>query len=252
MVTKRRLLLGLAALLTVSALFAIAILVVGHFGRTEARILGTTGVLAACGVLALPGAILVEQGRAVRLAALLAVLAAAAAAVYLVLLWWSHAPDAVGRAAGNAALLTLAVAQTASLTARMSGADPGVVRRLFAVSTVLALLVVAAASGLIWSGGGSPLVGRLLGAAVVLDALVVALQPILARTGREVPVHELLVTLAGGDVVTLRIEAPDLAAATAKAIRSLDRGDRGVEAIRVGAAAPAQTALSGRTSSSGV
>jgi hypothetical protein len=251
MVTKRRLLLGLAALLTVSAVFAIAILLVGHFGRTEARILGTTGVLAAYGVVALPGAILVEQGRAVRFAALLSVLAAAAAVLFLVLLWWANAPEDLGRAAGNATVLTLGVAQTAALVARRRNGDPVVVRRLFAGSTALALLVVTVFTLLIWGGGGPPVVGRLVGAAVVLDALAVALQPILARTGRDVPVHELVVTLAGGEVIALRIEAPDLATATAKAIRSLD-GTRGVEEIRVGATAPPQTALSGRTSSSGV
>ena len=60
---KRALLLAVAACLSVSALLAIGILLVGHFGETEVRILATTALLAGYGLLTLPATILLDQGR---------------------------------------------------------------------------------------------------------------------------------------------------------------------------------------------
>ena len=86
--SRRAVLLGVAGLLSAAALFAIVILLVGHFGRTEGRILGTTGVLAAFGVVVLPATVLLEQGRARRLAAALVAFGAVTAALYIVTIWW--------------------------------------------------------------------------------------------------------------------------------------------------------------------
>jgi len=232
-VSKRTVLLGVAGLLSVSALFAIAILLFGHFGRTEGRILETTGVLAAYGVLALPAAILLDQGRARSLAVGLAAIGSVAASLTVVATWWGDLPAGIGRSAVTAAALTLAATQVASLTARKHESDPISVRRFFASSTVLALVVAGMITFLVWARTDSSMFGRVLGAVVVLDLLTVALQPIFARARRAEPVHRLLVTLAGGDVVAMDIDAPDLAGAAAKAIRSLERDGHDIAVIRV-------------------
>lgn len=259
--SKRTLLLGVAGLLSAAALFAIVILLVGHFGETEARILGTTGALAAFGVVALPATILLEQGRAQRLAAALVAFGAVTAALYIVTIWWADVPEAVGRATVNATFLTFATAQVAAVAARRRDGDPRSVRRLFAASVALAAVVLGMVTVLVWAHTESSGFGRVLGAVVILDLLTVALQPILARARPVTPVHRLVVTLADGRIVPLDVEAPDLGTAAAKAVRSLQREGHGVALIQVGDGPPPtpdaredrrQTTLSGSTSASGV
>lgn len=75
MSVRRGLLPAIAALLSVSAVLAVAILLLGDFGATEGRILATTAVLGGFGVLAVPGTLLADRGRARPLA--VAVVAAA-------------------------------------------------------------------------------------------------------------------------------------------------------------------------------
>ena len=74
---------------------------------------------------------------------------------------------------------------------------------------------------------------RILAALVVLDLLVVALQPILARARPTVGLHRLRVTVADGETLELDVEARDLAAAAAKAIRAQEQGGRRVLRLEV-------------------
>ena len=74
---KRILLLGVAGLLSATALLAIVILLAGHFGSTQGKILGSTALLAGYALLALPAVVLLDQGRDRRLALATASLAAA-------------------------------------------------------------------------------------------------------------------------------------------------------------------------------
>jgi hypothetical protein len=134
---------------------------------------------------------------------------------------------------GIAAVVALAVAQVAALTARRREADPRAVRGLFAVSCVLAAVVAAMAAVAI----GAEIDGgyyRFLAALLVLDLLTVALQPILARARPVAAAHRLRITFASGETVELEVEAPDLATALARSIRSLERDGREVERIEVG------------------
>ena len=75
---RRSLLLAVAGLMCVAAALAIGILLLGDFGGTEGRILGTTLLLAVHGALAVPAAILWDQRRLGALAAACAGLAALA------------------------------------------------------------------------------------------------------------------------------------------------------------------------------
>src|SRR5689334_8083938 len=98
---KRVVLLGVAGLLSASALLAIGILLAGRFGETEGRILGTTALLAGYGLIALPATILLDQGRLAGLSLAGLGLAGAGAALALAAVW-SNAPEALGKAVGTA------------------------------------------------------------------------------------------------------------------------------------------------------
>jgi len=237
-VTRRRILLfGVAGLLSATALLAIGILLVGHFGRTEGRILGTTALLAGYGILALPPVMLLDQGRFRPLALATAALAGVSAAVALTAVWAPSAPDALGNSVGSVTAFALAGVQVSALAARHQQRDPLVVRRLFAVSCGTAFVAASLFAAFIWTEP-SGLYPRLFGALVVLDLLLVALQPILARARPAGAVHRLRVVSSSGEPLEVTIEGGDLASAVAKAIRAAERDGRRVTRLEVGEPPP--------------
>jgi hypothetical protein len=179
MVSRRALLLAVAALLCAAALFAIGVLLVGHFGRTEARIVGTTAVLVAISLLALPSVVLAEHRRAPVLADA-GLAAAAIAAVLAVTTIWTPG-DLLGKLTATAVTAAAFGTQAAALLARQDPADPPVVHRLYLASLASALALGAMIVTLTWAQFDSPAYGRALGSVAILDALLVALQPLLAR-----------------------------------------------------------------------
>jgi hypothetical protein len=233
---KRVLLLTAAGLLTLSALLAVAILLFGSFGETEGRILGTTALLAGFSVAALPGAILLDRRRLPLLAGLVLGLAVVGGTLALAAVWTDDPPDALGKAIGTAIVFLLAADQTALLALRRTQADTRPVRALFAVSTVLALAVATMFTVALWAETEESAFLRTLGALVVLDLLGAALQPILARARPTAQTHRLRVGLEGGETVELELEAPDLAEAAARAIRTVERDGR--RAVRIDLAGP--------------
>ena len=178
---KRIVLLTVAGLLSVSALLAIGILLVGHFGRTEGRILAATALLAGYALLALPSTILLDQGRSRRLAVGGLALAAAGASLALAAVWTNNPSDAVGKAVGTVTAFAFASAQASALAACRRERDPSSVRRLLALANALAPALAAMFTVLLWAQIEQDSYFRLLAALVVLDLLVVALQPLLAR-----------------------------------------------------------------------
>ena len=74
---------------------------------------------------------------------------------------------------------------------------------------------------------------RIFGALVVLDVLLVALQPILARARPATGAHRLRIVVAPAETIELTIDAPNLAAAAASAINKLERDGRRVVRIEV-------------------
>jgi hypothetical protein len=182
---KRRLLLAVAGLLCLAALLAIGILLVGHFGRTEGRILGTTMVLAGYGMVALPSVLLFERRGPVLLVKAGLGLAALAATVSIVEMWGFSDSRAAGKTVGTTTVLALAAAQAALVTARRRAEDPVAVRRLHPVSCATGAALALFASVLFWASPDSSLWPRLAGALLVLDVLLVALQPVLARAATD-------------------------------------------------------------------
>jgi hypothetical protein len=219
---KRLVLLAVAGLLTAAAALAIGILLFGDFGSAEGRILATTALLAGYGLLALPGAILRDQRRAAGLTAVVVALVVAAASLTTSAVWTDEA-DALGKAIGTINGWLLAVVQPAALTLRRRAHDARVVRRLFAASSALVVVLALMFTLLLWAEIDSERYGRVFGALLVLNVLLVALQPLLARAHPRTIVHRLRVRVADDELVELTVEAPDLAAAAAKAIRIVER-----------------------------
>jgi hypothetical protein len=231
---KRILLLGVAGLLSVSAVLAIGILLVGHFGQTEGRILATTALLAGYGLVALPSTILLDQEPSSRLALGGLLLAAVAASLALASVWVGGAPDELGNAVGTASAFALASAQTSALAVRRRRDDPTWMRRLFALSCALAVVVAAMFTTLLWAQIERESYVRVLAALVVLDLLSVALQPILARIRPVGALHHLRIVVDAGDTVEMAVEGTDLGGAVATAIRTLERDGRRIRSLEVG------------------
>jgi hypothetical protein len=234
---KRVLLLGVAVLLCLSALLAIAILLAGHFGSVEKRILASTMLLAAYGLVAMPAAMLLDKERARVLAAAAGAFPAVAVALALVVTWSRSDSETLGRALGTATISSLALAQLAAMAARQRAREPILVRRLFALSCGTGVLVGACGVTLLWAGTDSQRGARLLGALLVLDLLLVALQPVLARAHAGGAVRRITVVLASGEESEIDVVAADLASAAARAIRSVERTGDSVVELRIAAAA---------------
>lgn len=238
---KRMLLLTVAVLLSISAVLAIAILLIGRFGSVEGRILGSTALLGGFGLVALPSVVLLDKERARRLALAGVASAALASVLALVSIWNPSSSDTLGRMVGSAAVVAVASSQLCALTARRATGDPASVARLYAASCATAALAASLAVTFIWANPHGSLAPRILGAVVVLDLLLVALQPILARARSGVVVHHFDVVLASGERVPVSVTGGDVASAAARAIRSVER-ERGcvveLDVTREGATTP--------------
>lgn len=235
---RRALLLGVAALLTASALLAVAILLIDRFGTVEGRILGTTALLGGFGLLALPAAMLLDLERAHALAAALLALCLGGAALTVTLVWWGDAPTWLGKTTGTAVALAAAAAQTAALVARRGAFEPAIVGRLLVAATALAAAVVVVFSAMIWADSGDGPGPRILGALLVLDLLAAALQPILARARAAGVRVRMRVTLApappgGRGSEEISADGRDAAAAVAAGIRRAERDGGAVAAVEV-------------------
>lgn len=230
---RRALLLAIALLLSVSAFLAIGILLVGRFGSVDGRILGSTALLAGYGLVALPAVVLLDKARSAWLARAAAALDALAALLALAAIWSRSGSDVLGRTVGSATIVALAFAQLAAMTARRGARDPLSVQRLFAASSATAALVAAFAMTLLWVAPGSGDTARFLGALLVLDLLLVALQPLLARARAGRAPRRLTVVMASGERIEVEVAGGDLASAAARAIRAAERADGSVVELKI-------------------
>lgn len=227
MTGKRLVLVIVAVLMSVVAALAIGILLFGDFGATEGRILATTAVLAGYGVLALPAAILQDRRRLLGLAMVVFALAVAGASVTVAAIWAGEPPEALGKAIGTVNGWLIAAVQVAALALRRDH-DPRSARWLFTASSGLVVVLAAMLTTLVWAEIDSEVYGRVFGALVVLDVLLVALQPVVARVRPAGTLHRLRIVVAPDETVELTVEATDLASAAAKGIRMLEHDGRRV------------------------
>ena len=223
-------LLAVSALLITAAALAIGILLFGDFGSTAGRVLATTALLAVYGVLALPAALLRDMRRAPALTVAMLALALASASLTIVAVW-TDGGDLLGKAVGTANAWLVATVQTGALMLRRRAHDARTVRALFVASSALVGVAALLVTVLAWADVDSEGFGRVLGALVVLDVLLVALQPILARARPNAIEYRLRVLVEPEASIELAVEAPDLATAAASAIRTVERDGHRVRGL---------------------
>ena len=229
---KRIVLRAIAGSLCVTAVFAIAILLFSSFGDTQARILGTTGLIAAYGLLALPAGILIDQGRLLRLAGAGITLTFAGFVLAVIEVWTPDPPAQLGKALMSVTAFALASTQTTALAARRDDRDPASVRWLFAASLALAAVLAFMVAVAVWAEVNNQVYFRVLAALAVADVLTASLQPILARlrVGRRTGGYRLRL-LVDSHELELEVSAPTFATAVARAIASMER--RGESVLRI-------------------
>jgi hypothetical protein len=185
--SPKRFVLGVVAVsLCVCGVLAVLFLIFGEFDGASWRILTTTVLLALYSLLALPGALLLGQGRS-SILAWSAVVLAALGFLWSLRIVWGGFDDTDGswRLLVTLTACATAVTQVCATTARRRETDPPSVDRLYAVSN----LFVYAAAGMLtlaaWDMlAAGQLFWRLLGALAVVDLLSVALQPALRSRAR--------------------------------------------------------------------
>jgi hypothetical protein len=185
--SPRRFVLGLVAVsLCVCGGLAVLFVLFGEFDGASWRILTTTVLLGLYSLLALPGALLLDQGRS-SILAWSAVLLAALGFLWSFRIVWGGFDDADGswRLLVTLTACATAVTQVCATTARRSETDPPSVDRLYAVSNLFVYAAAAMLTLAAWDMlGAGPLFWRLLGALAVLDLLSVLLQPVFRSRAR--------------------------------------------------------------------
>jgi hypothetical protein len=232
-VTIGKRLFGLVLLfaLCASALLAIGILLLGEFDETQARILVTTALIGFFSLLALPGGVLLDQGRLGALAWTLIGLAVFSFVIAMNLTWGDTDSDNLWRVAGSATAVTGAFSQAATSTSRRRAADTPGVRTLYLLSlgsvSLLAFLILTA----IWQEIEDEGFYRFLGAVAVLNLLLVLLQPVARRLGRTSTAAPPERMRDDTQCLAFTLRGTPSEAAVEEARRALERGGATVEKV---------------------
>lgn len=228
---KRLLLVAAITSLAGTAAIAIAVLLLGDFDETEARILATTIAISVGSLLALPGAILLEQRRDPALAWLTVGLAGTAFVLFEITLWnWDD--ERSWKLTGTAAALAGASTQIAASTTRLRASDSGSVRSAYIAAACIAATLAGMIVLAIWTEIESAGYYRALGAVAVLNVFLALVQPLLRRL-REEPraVHRVRIVAEPGGDDEVELSGRDFAGGLAEEIRRLERSGRRVTRI---------------------
>ncbi|HET9324716.1 MAG TPA: hypothetical protein VFO03_12630 [Gaiellaceae bacterium] len=215
---------ALIASLTATALIAIGVLLFAEFNDTTGRIIATTGLVAAFSLLGMPGGALLDHDRAVWLGWITLALAGSGLVYSLVLLWTES--DRGWRLLVAGVAYAAACSHAAATTGRRRETDPTSVRILYVAAIAGTFLAATLVAFAVWQEVEDETFYRILAALAVADLLATVLQPVLRRAGREELTRErfaLLLTTADGSEVERTLQAADLAAAAATAIRDVER-----------------------------
>ncbi len=221
---RRLLLLAVIASLAVTAALAIGILLLGDFDDTEWRVLGTTFAISVASLLALPGAQLLDQRRAVPLAWATVALAAVAFVLFEHALWTDEDSETAWKRVGTAAVFAVATTQIAALTSRLKADDRKSVGVLYFGTVGLGLLLATLATTAMWKEIDSDVFYRVLAALAVLNVFLVVLQPLLRRLGGASQSYRVRFALEPEGSEELELSGRDFAAALADGVRRLERG----------------------------
>jgi hypothetical protein len=169
--------LGAAILFSIAALVAIAAVLGGSFGDTQARILETCGIAFVCGAAALAGLACLDHG-VIQLAAWAAIALGVASFVVWTGGAWAHtSSDVYWKLAGVLGVWTLLALVITTL--RLLASSPRVLSTAVPATWAAAVLTGLVATEMILAGDGGP--WQLLVVLVILSALGYALTPALQR-----------------------------------------------------------------------
>ena len=228
---KRLFALVLVVALCTSALLAIGILLLGEFDETQARILVTTALIGFFSLLALPGGVLLDQGRQAALAWTLIVVCVFTFVVAMNLTWGDVESDDSWRVAGSATAVAGAFSVAAAVTSRRRETDTQAIRVLYLLSlgsaALLALMILIA----IWEEVDDDGFYRFLGAVAVLNLLLVLLQPVARRLGGTPSAAPAAPARKDMHDVTFRLRGTPSEAAIEEARQALERGGATVERV---------------------
>ncbi len=228
---KRLFALVLVFALCTSALIAIGILLLGEFDETQARILVTTGLIGFFSLLALPGGVLLDQGRHAGLAWTLIAVGVFSFVLALNLTWGDVDNENMWKVAGSATAVTGALAQAATAASRRRAGDSPGVGVLFLLSlgavALLGVLILTA----IWEGIEDAGFYRFLGAVAVVNLLLVLLQPVSRRLGGKPTAAPARRAQDDTYRLAFTLEGTPSEAAVEEARRALERGGAKVEKV---------------------
>jgi hypothetical protein len=187
MESPKRFVLGFVAVaLSVCGGLAVLFLLFGDFDGSLWRILTSLVLLGLFSLLAMPGAMLLDQGRG-------SILAWSAVVLSVIGLLWSFRIVWAGVAGDDGSwrlLLTLtacatALSQVCATTARRHETDPAVVDRLYGLSTLLVYCLAGLVTLAAWDVlGAGALLWRVLATLAVIDLVAVVLQSVLRGRAR--------------------------------------------------------------------
>jgi hypothetical protein len=215
--------------LAATAALAIGVLLLGDFRDTEARVLLTTLAISLSGLLTLPAAVLLEQGRSTMLAGTTIALTAALFATFEYMLWLADDSESGWKIVGTLAAAAVGSTQISAQTTRLRAGDRQSVRAVFYSAAGLVLLTAAMVVAAIWEEIDDGGYYRALAALAVLNVFLVVVQPLLRKLGPSAggAFRVRLATEPGGEE-ELELAGRDFADAVARAIRKREREGRRV------------------------
>jgi hypothetical protein len=205
--------LGAAVLFSIAALVAIAAVLGGDFGDTQARILCTCGIAFVCGAATLAGFACLDRGVIRPAAWVTIVLGVAAFAVWTGAAWQEDVGNAYWKVAGVLGAWTLTGLIVTTL--RLLASSPRLLSTVVPATWAAAGLAAVVSTEMILSGDGGP--WKLVVVLVILTALGYALTPVLQRfwaagvdvvavrgDGRSLRIDERSVRVEPGESIVVR------------------------------------------------
>ena len=218
--------------LAATAALAIGVLLLGDFHDTEARVLLTTLAISFGGLLTLPAAILLEQGRSTTLAGATIALTAALFATFEYMLWLADDSESGWKIVGTLAAAAVASTQISAQTTRLRAGDRQSVRTVFYSAVSLVVLIAVLVMAAIWEEIDDGGYYRILAALAVLNVFLIVVQPLLRRLGPAAGgAFRVRIATEPGGAEEVELGGRDFADAVARAIRKLEREGRRVTSL---------------------